>query len=180
MSLRLLLDSEDKRTRLLRNVGHRIRAQKTWICSSMSVYLGLSIGMTSQCQRSVSSGCQHQLIEDRIQWPAGCVVCWILLNRLSDLQPRNTWILSKCRIFVEKPDGKKLLVWPWSIMEDNINIDLEQEGREWVDWINLSENRYKRRSVVITVMNHRAHKMREICWLGSVMCSNEVEERTGV
>jgi hypothetical protein len=59
-------------------------------------------------------------------------------------------------------------------------MDLEQEGQEWVGWINVSEARYKRRAVVITVMNGRAHKMREICWLGSVMCSEEVEERTGV
>jgi len=65
-------------------------------------------------------------------------------------------------------------------MEDNIDMDLEQEGREWADWIDLSEDRYKRRSFVITVMNHRVHKMREIFWLGSLKFSNEIEERTGV
>jgi hypothetical protein len=45
------------------------------------------------------------------------------------------------RIFVGKPEGKKLLGRPRHISEDNIRLDLREIGWNGVDWIQVAEDR---------------------------------------
>ena len=52
-----------------------------------------------------------------------------------------------------KPEGKKLLGRPRLRWEDNIKIDLEEEGRGCGDWMELAQDMDSWRAFVITVMN---------------------------
>jgi len=55
---------------------------------------------------------------------------------------------------VGKPEGKRPLGRPRRIWEDNIKMDL-QERCGGTDWIELAQDRYRRRPVVNAVMNLR-------------------------
>jgi len=59
-------------------------------------------------------------------------------------------------VLVGKPGGKKLLGIPRPRWEDNIRIDLQEVGCGGVDWIELAQDRGRRRALVNTVMNPRA------------------------
>jgi hypothetical protein len=56
------------------------------------------------------------------------------------------------RILVEKPKGKRPLGRPSRRWVDNIKMNLRYNG---VDWIDLAQDRYQWRALVITVMNLR-------------------------
>ena len=45
------------------------------------------------------------------------------------------------KVLVGKPDGKRLLGRPRRRCEDNINMDLEEVGRGYGDWMELAEDR---------------------------------------
>ena len=45
------------------------------------------------------------------------------------------------RLLVGKPEGRKPLERPSSRREDNIKMDLREEGRGSTDWINLDQDR---------------------------------------
>jgi hypothetical protein len=61
------------------------------------------------------------------------------------------------RVLVGKPVGKKPLGRPRHRWEDNIMMDLQEEGSGDLDWTELAQNRYRWRALV-----DRFHKMREI------------------
>jgi hypothetical protein len=56
------------------------------------------------------------------------------------------------RILVGKPEGKRPLGRPRRRWVDNIKINLRETGRDGIDWMNLAEDRDKRRALVNTVM----------------------------
>ena len=57
----------------------------------------------------------------------------------------------------KKPLGRLRRRW-----EDNIKIDLQEVGGGCGDWMELAQNRDRRRALVKTVMNLRVPKMRGI------------------
>jgi hypothetical protein len=57
------------------------------------------------------------------------------------------------RIFVGKPEGKRLLGRPRRRWEDNIRIDLRELGWGGMDWIDLAQDRDQWRALVNTVIN---------------------------
>jgi hypothetical protein len=59
------------------------------------------------------------------------------------------------RFFVGKPEGKNPLGRPRRRWEDNINMDLQEVGCGAMDWIELAEDRDRRRALVHAVMNLR-------------------------
>jgi hypothetical protein len=59
------------------------------------------------------------------------------------------------RVFVRKPEGKKLLRSPMRRWEDNIKMDLHEVGCEWMDWIDVLQDRDSWRAFVSAVMNLR-------------------------
>jgi hypothetical protein len=59
------------------------------------------------------------------------------------------------RLLVGKPEGKRSLERPRCIWVGKINIDLLEIGSCGVDWIGLSQDRYRWRVLVYTVMNLR-------------------------
>jgi hypothetical protein len=59
------------------------------------------------------------------------------------------------RILVGKPEGKRPLGRPRRRWVDNIKIDLRDIGWDGMDWIDLTQDRDQRRSLVNTVMNLR-------------------------
>jgi hypothetical protein len=63
----------------------------------------------------------------------------------------------KCsyRILVRKPEGKRPLRKPRCRWMDNIKIDLRGIGWDGMDWIDLAQDRNRRRALVNTVMNLR-------------------------
>jgi hypothetical protein len=65
-------------------------------------------------------------------------------------EKRNT-----CRILVGKPEGNKPLGRPRRSWEDNIRMDLREIGWGGMDWIDLTQDRYRWRALVNTVMNLR-------------------------
>ena len=54
-----------------------------------------------------------------------------------------------------KPEGKRPLGRPRRRWEDNIKMDLQEVGRVGGDWIELAQDRDRRRALVSTVMNFR-------------------------
>ena len=60
------------------------------------------------------------------------------------------------RILVGKPKGKRPLGRPRRRWEDNIKIDLQEVGGSCGDWMELVQDRDRRRALVTTVMNLRA------------------------
>jgi hypothetical protein len=59
------------------------------------------------------------------------------------------------RLLVGKPDGKRPLGRPRRRWIDNIKMDLLEIGLSVVDWIGLTQDRYRWRAVVNAVMNLR-------------------------
>jgi hypothetical protein len=64
------------------------------------------------------------------------------------------------RLLVGKPEGKKLLGRPRHRWKDNIKFELLEIGVSLVDWIGLTQDRYRWRALVNLVMNFRILK----CW----------------
>ena len=59
-----------------------------------------------------------------------------------------------------KPEGKRLLGRPRRRWEDNIKVDLQEVGEGCEDWMELAQDRDRRRAFVSTVMNLWVPKMR--------------------
>ena len=59
------------------------------------------------------------------------------------------------KVLVGKPEGKRPLGRPRRRWEDNIKMDLEEEGRGCGDWMELAQDRDRWRALVSTVMNFR-------------------------
>jgi hypothetical protein len=59
------------------------------------------------------------------------------------------------RVLVGKPEGKRPLGRPRRRWEDEIRMDLRETGLRGVEWIRLSQDRDRWRSVVSAVMNLR-------------------------
>jgi hypothetical protein len=57
------------------------------------------------------------------------------------------------RILVGKPEGRRPLGRPKYRWVDNIKKELTEIGWDGVDWINLTQDRDRRRALVNTVMN---------------------------
>jgi hypothetical protein len=53
---------------------------------------------------------------------------------------------------VGKPEGRRSIERPRGNWEDNIEISFKEIGWEGMDWIDLGEDKDKRRAVVNTVM----------------------------
>jgi hypothetical protein len=58
-------------------------------------------------------------------------------------------------LLVEKPEGKRPLGRPRHRWIVNIKIGLLEIGLSVVDWIDLAQDRYRWRALVISVMNFR-------------------------
>jgi len=63
-----------------------------------------------------------------------------------------------CRVLVGKPEGKRPLVRPRHRWEGNIKMDLQEVGCDVMDWIELAQDRDRRRALVNAVMNLRVPK----------------------
>jgi hypothetical protein len=59
------------------------------------------------------------------------------------------------KVLVGKPEGKRPLGRPRRRWEDGIRMDLRETGLGGVDWIRLSQDRYRWWAVVSAVMNLR-------------------------
>ena len=57
--------------------------------------------------------------------------------------------------FGGEPEGKRSLGRPRLRWEDNIKMDLEEEGRGCGDWMGLAQDRDRWRALVSTEMNFR-------------------------
>jgi hypothetical protein len=60
------------------------------------------------------------------------------------------------RLLVGKPEGKRPPVRPRRRWTDNIKMDLLEIGLNVVNWIGLTQDRYRWRALVNAVMNLRA------------------------
>jgi hypothetical protein len=59
------------------------------------------------------------------------------------------------RVLVGKPDGKRPLGSPRRRWEDNIKMAIQDVGCGDMDWIELSQDRYRCWALVTAVMNLR-------------------------
>ena len=59
------------------------------------------------------------------------------------------------RVLVGKPEGKRPLGRPKRRWVDNSRMDLQEVGREYMDWIRLAQDRDSWRTLVSAVMNLR-------------------------
>jgi hypothetical protein len=59
------------------------------------------------------------------------------------------------RVLVGKPEGKRPPGSPRRRWEDDIKTDLQEEGCEGVEWIELAQDRYILQELVNAVMSHR-------------------------
>jgi hypothetical protein len=59
------------------------------------------------------------------------------------------------RILWGNPEGKRSLRKPRRRWVDNIKMDLTEIGRVGMDWIDLAQDRDRRRALMNTVMNFR-------------------------
>ena len=66
------------------------------------------------------------------------------------------------RVLEGKPEGKRTLGRSRRRWEDNIKMDLQEVGGGCGDWMELTQDRDRRRALVSTVMNLRVPKMRGI------------------
>jgi hypothetical protein len=60
------------------------------------------------------------------------------------------------RVLVGKPEEKKSLGRPRCRWEDNIKMDFQEVGCGGMDWIELSQDRYRWRALVNAAMNLRS------------------------
>jgi hypothetical protein len=60
-----------------------------------------------------------------------------------------------CRLLVGKPEGKRPLGRPRRGWRDIIKMNLLEIGLSVVDWIGLTQDRYRWRALVNAVMNLR-------------------------
>jgi hypothetical protein len=60
-----------------------------------------------------------------------------------------------CMVLIEKPEGKRPLERPKRRWEGNIKMDLQEVECRSMDWIELAQERDRRRAFVSTVMNLR-------------------------
>jgi hypothetical protein len=63
--------------------------------------------------------------------------------------------MSVCRLLVGKPERKRPLGRPRRRWIDNIKIDLLKIGFSVVEWIGLTQDRYRWRALVNSVINLR-------------------------
>ena len=63
------------------------------------------------------------------------------------------------RVLVGKPEGKRPLGRPRRRWEDNIKMDLQEVGGICGDWMELAQDRDRRRALVGTVRNFCVPKM---------------------
>ena len=59
------------------------------------------------------------------------------------------------RVLVGKPEGKSPMGRPRRRWDDNIKVDLQEVGYGGMDWIELAQDRDKRRVLVNAVSNFR-------------------------
>ena len=57
------------------------------------------------------------------------------------------------KVLVGKPERKRPLGRPRCKWEDNIKMDLQEEGRGCGDWMKLAQDRDRWRALVSTIMN---------------------------
>jgi len=57
------------------------------------------------------------------------------------------------RVLVGKPEGRRPLGIPRRRWVDNIRMDLQEVGCEYMDWIGLAQDRDRWRTLVSAVMN---------------------------
>ena len=60
-----------------------------------------------------------------------------------------------CRGLVGKPEGKRPLGRPRRRWVDNIRMDLQEVGCEYMDWIGLAQDRDRWRTLLSAVVNLR-------------------------
>ena len=63
--------------------------------------------------------------------------------------------------------GKETIGETQAQWEDNIKMDLQEVGGGCGEWMELAQDRDRRRALVSTVMNFRVPKMRIISWLAT-------------
>jgi hypothetical protein len=68
---------------------------------------------------------------------------------------QHEWRRRGYRMVVEKPEGKRPLIWAKRRWMDNIKMALRQIGWGGMDWIDLAQDRDQCRALVSTVMNFR-------------------------
>jgi hypothetical protein len=54
------------------------------------------------------------------------------------------------RVLLGKPEGKRPLARSRCRWEDNIKMNLQEVGCEYMDWIDLTQDRYRWRALVNT------------------------------
>jgi len=59
------------------------------------------------------------------------------------------------RVLMGKPEGRRPLGRPRHRWVNNIRMDLQEVGCGYMDWIGLAQNRDRRRTLMIAVMNLR-------------------------
>jgi hypothetical protein len=77
------------------------------------------------------------------------------LITLRYIPPRMREKRNTCRIFVEKPEGKRPLGRPRHRWVDNLRMYLGEVGWGDVDWIGLAQDRNRWRALVNSVLNLR-------------------------